>query len=325
MNLMRALAASIFSACILASGASAQTYPDRPVTMLVAFPPGGADDATARIIQDPMQDALGQPIVIENVGGAGGTIAAAKAARAEPDGYTILLHQVGLAAAMTLYPNRTFDAEKDFVTIGLINTAAVVLAGRPTLPPNNFNELLRWMKQPGQSIKVGHPGVGSFGHLADVLVMQELGVRATQVPYRGAGPALVDLLSGQVDLGPISAVVAGPLVNTGKLKAYATIGRKRFAGLPGLPTMGELGYKKLDIDFWHTLLAPAGTPRPIVNKLNSALRAALADAKVDKTFAEGGMDLYQEDEETPEAASALLKREIKLWGDVIRTNHIATQ
>jgi tripartite-type tricarboxylate transporter receptor subunit TctC len=309
----------------LASGASAQTYPDRPVTMLVAFPPGGADDATARIIQDPMQDALGQPIVIENVGGAGGTIAAAKAARAEPDGYTILLHQVGLAAAMTLYPNRTFDADKDFVTIGLINTAAVVLAGRPTLPPNNFNELLRWMKQPGQSIKVGHPGVGSFGHLADVLVMQELGVRATQVPYRGAGPALVDLLSGQVDLGPISAVVAGPLVNTGKLKAYATIGRKRFAGLPGLPTMGELGYKKLDIDFWHMLLAPAGTPRPIVDKLNSALRAALADAKVDKTFAEGGMDLYQEDEETPEAASALLKREIKLWGDVIRTNHIATQ
>jgi tripartite-type tricarboxylate transporter receptor subunit TctC len=325
MNLMRALAASIFSACILASGASAETYPDRPVTMLVAFPPGGADDATARIIQDPMQDALGQPIVIENVGGAGGTIAAAKAARAEPDGYTILLHQVGLAAAMTLYPNRTFDAEKDFVTIGLINTTAVVLAGRPTLPPNNFNELLRWMKQPGQSIKVGHPGVGSFGHLADVLVMQELGVRATQVPYRGAGPALVDLLSGQVDLGPISAVVAGPLVNTGKLKAYATIGRKRFAGLPGLPTMGELGYKKLDIDFWHMLLAPAGTPRPIVDKLNSALRAALADAKVDKTFAEGGMDLYQEDEETPEAASALLKREIKLWGDVIRTNHIATQ
>ena len=325
MNLMRALAASIFSACILASGASAETYPDRPVSMLVAFPPGGADDATARIIQDPMQDALGQPIVIENVGGAGGTIAAAKAARAEPDGYTILLHQVGLAAAMTLYPNRTFDADKDFVTIGLINTAAVVLAGRPTLPPNNFNELLRWMKQPGQSIKVGHPGVGSFGHLADVLVMQELGVRATQVPYRGAGPALVDLLSGQVDLGPISAVVAGPLVNTGKLKAYATIGRKRFAGLPGLPTMGELGYKKLDIDFWHMLLAPAGTPRPIVEKLNSALRAALADAKVDKTVAEGGMDLYQEDEETPEAASALLKREIKLWGDVIRTNHIATQ
>src|SRR5262249_35290193 len=182
MNLMRALAASIFSACILASGVSAEVYPDRPVTMLVAFPPGGADDAIARIIQDPMQKALGQPIVIENVGGAGGRIPAAKAARAGPDGYTILLHPTALAAGMTLYPNRTFDAEKDFVTIGLINTAAVTLAGRSTLAPNNFNELLQWMKQPGQSIKIGHPGVGSFGHLADVLAMQEFGVKVTQIP-----------------------------------------------------------------------------------------------------------------------------------------------
>jgi len=181
------------------------------------------------------------------------------------------------------------------------------------------------MKQPGQSIKVGHPGVGSFGHLADVLLMQELGINVVQVPYRGAGPALVDLLSGQVDLSQISAVVAGPLVNTGQLKAYAIIGRKRFAGLPSVPTMGELGYGKLDIDFWHMLLAPAGTPRPIVDKLNSALRVALADANVNKTFAEGGMDRYAQDEETPEAASALLKREIKLWGDVIRANHIAAQ
>jgi tripartite-type tricarboxylate transporter receptor subunit TctC len=324
MNFIRALAASIFLAC-LASDALAQTYPDRPVTMLVAFPPGGADDATARIIQDPMQKALGQPIVIENLGGAGGMIAAAKAAHAEPDGYTILLHQDALAAGMTLYPNRTFDAEKDFVAIGLVNITAITLAGRPTLPPNNFEELLRWMKQPGQSIKVGHPGVGSFGHLADVLAMQELGLKVTQVPYRGAGPALVDLLAGQVDLGPISAVVAGPLVRSGKLKAYAIISRKRFRGLPDLPTMVELGYKKLAIDFWHMLLVPAGTPRPIVDKLNSALRVALADPKVDKTFADGGMDLYPKEEETPEAASALLTREIKLWGDVIRANHIGAQ
>jgi tripartite-type tricarboxylate transporter receptor subunit TctC len=325
MNFIRPLAASIFLACILASGASAQTYPNRPVTMLVAFPPGGADDATARIIQEPMQKALGQPIVIENLSGAGGMIAAAKAARAQPDGYTILLHQVALAAGMTLYPKLTFDAGKDFVTIGLINTTATTLVGRPSLPPNNFDELLRWMKEPGQSISVGHPGVGSFGHLADVLTFEELGVKVTQVPYRGAGPALLDLLAGQVDLSPISAVVAGPLVNAGKLKAYAIVGRKRFTGLPGLPTMGELGYKKLNVDFWHMLLAPADTPRPIVDKLNSALRAALADSKLNKTFADGGMDLYPQEEETPEAASALLNREIKLWGEVIRANHIAGQ
>jgi tripartite-type tricarboxylate transporter receptor subunit TctC len=318
------LAAAILAAGLLATGsAAAQTYPERPITMLVAFPPGGADDAIARIIQDPLQKALGQPIVVENLGGAGGSIAAAKAARAEPDGYTIVLHQDALAAAMTLYPNRTFDAEKDFVPIGLINTAATTLAGRPDLPPNNFKELLAWSKKPGQNIKVGHPGVGSFGHLADVLIMQELGLKVTQVPYRGAGPALVDLLAGQVDLSIISAVVAGPLVKDGKMKAYAVVGRKRFAGLPDLPTFGELGYKKLNIDFWHMLLAPAGTPRPIVDKLNAALRTALADARVQRTFAEGGMDLYPANEETPEAAAALLKSEIKLWGDVISANHIA--
>ena len=323
MILARALAAAFLAACTLAGGAaSAQNYPNRPVTMIVAFPPGGADDATARIIQDAMQRALGQTIVIENIGGAGGMIAANRAAHAEPDGYTILLHQDALAAGMTLYPERTFDAEKDFVPIGLVNTTLNTLAGRPTLPPNNFDELLRWMKQPGQTIKVGHPGVGSFGHLGEVLVFQELGVKVTQVPYRGAGPALVDLLAGQVDLGPISAVVARPLVNEGKLKAYAIIGSKRFAGLPQLKTMGELGYKNLDIDFWHMLLAPAGTPRPIIDKLNAALRTALADANVRKTYAEGGMDEYPPDEETPEAASALLKREVKRWGDVIRANNI---
>jgi tripartite-type tricarboxylate transporter receptor subunit TctC len=325
MKVIHALAVSIFPACLAASIASAQTYPNRPITMVVAFPPGGADDATARILQDPMQKALGQPIVVENVGGAGGMIGAAKAARAEPDGYTILLHQDALAAGMTLYPNHTFDAEKGFVPVGLVNTTAITLAGRPTLPPNNFDELLRWMKEPGQTIRVGHPGVGSFGHLAEVLVFQELGVKVTHVPYRGAGPALVDLLAGQVDLGPISAVVARPLVDSGKLKAYAVISKKPFDGLPKLKTMTQLGYEKLDIDFWHMLLAPAGTPRPIVNKLNAALRTALADAKLRKTFNDGGMDLYPDDQETPEAANALLKSEIKLWGEVVRANHIATE
>ena len=326
MIFVRALTAALLATCALATGAaSPQTYPNRPVTMIVAFPPGGADDATARILQDPMQKALGQPIVIENVGGAGGMTAAAKAARAEPDGYTILLHQDALAAGMTLYPDHTFDAEKNFVPIGLVNATAITLAGRPSLPPNNFDELLRWMKEPGQTIRIGHPGVGSFGHLVEVLMFQELDVKVTQVPYRGAGPALVDLLAGQVDLGPISAVVATPLVNSGKLKTYALIGRKPFAGLPQLKTMSQLGYKKLDVDFWHMLLAPAGTPRPIVDKLNAALRAGLADGKLRKTFADGGMDEYPPDEETAEAASALLKREIKLWGDVIRSNHIAVQ
>jgi tripartite-type tricarboxylate transporter receptor subunit TctC len=325
MVFARALVAAAATAWILAGAAAAQSWPNRPITMIVPFPPGGATDAIARMVQDPIQKALGQPIVIENIGGAGGTIAAAKAARADADGYTILIDQVALAAAMTMYSNLSFDAEKDFVTIGLINTSASVLAGRSTLPADNLDALVRWAREPGQSVKIGHPGVGSYGHLAGVLVAQELGIKATQVPYRGAGPALVDLLAGQVDLSSIAAVASGPLVKDGKLKAYAVIGRKRFAGLPDLPTMGELGYNKLDLDFWHMLLAPAGTPRPIVDKINAALRLALADPHTQKLFADGGMDEFSADEETPEAAAALLEREIALWGDVIRNNHIAAQ
>jgi tripartite-type tricarboxylate transporter receptor subunit TctC len=224
-----------------------------------------------------------------------------------------------------MYPDISFDAEKDFSTVGLINTAASILAGRPTLPPNNFQELLSWMKEPGQNVKIGHSGVGSYAHLAGVLMVQELGIKATQIPYRGAGPALVDLLAGQVDLESQSAIVAVSHVTSGKLKAYATIGRKRFAGLPNLPTMGELGYKKLDVDFWHMLLVPAKTPRPIVDKINAALRVALDDPKVKKQFADGGMDEFSPEEETPEAASAMLKREIAFWGGVIKTNHVTGQ
>jgi len=230
-----------------------------------------------------------------------------------------------LAAGMSLYPKRTFDAEKDLIPIGLVNTAAVALAGRPTLPPNDLKALLGWMKEPGQDVKVGHPGIGTFGHLAGVLAMQELGVNATQVAYRGAGPALVDLLAGQVDLSQITAVIADPLVKSGKLKAYAVVSRKRYAGMPELPTMVELGYGKLDIDFWHILMAPAGTPRPVIDKLNAALRTALADPKLQKTYADSGMDTYPPDALSPEAAGDLLKREVKRWGDVISANHIATQ
>jgi tripartite-type tricarboxylate transporter receptor subunit TctC len=326
MIFARALAAPFLVAWILAAGAaSAQIYPNRPITLVVPYPPGGATDAIARIMQDSLSQSLGQQVVIENVGGAGGMIAAARAARATPDGYTVLLHQVAIAAGMTLYSNLTFDAEKDFIAIGLVNTAASTVAARPTLPPNNIGELVKWMNEPGQDTKIAHAGVGSFGHLSGVLLAQEIGGTVTQVPYRGTGPALNDVLAGVADVSALSAVAVGSLVKAGKLKAYAIIGRSRFAGLPDLPTMGEVGYKKLDLDFWHMLFAPAGTPRPIVDRLNGALRHALADAKVRKTFEDGGMDLFPPDQQTPEAGSALLTREIKLWGDVIRTNKISAQ
>jgi tripartite-type tricarboxylate transporter receptor subunit TctC len=321
-----ALAASLLAAGILAAGSAwSENYPSRPVTLIVPFPPGGATDAIARIIQDSMSQSLGQQIVIENIGGAGGMIAAGRAARAAPDGYTVLLHHVALAAGMTLYPKLAFDAERSFLAVGLVNTSLATLIGRATLPPDTMAELVRWLKEPGQNAKFANAGVGSFSHLTGVLAAQEIGATVTQVPYRGAGPALNDVLAGVADLSQVAAVVAGPLVKAGRIKAYATVGRTRFAGLPDLPTLGEIGYRKLELDFWHMLLVPAGTPRPIVERLNAALRDALANAKVRKMFEEGGMERFPPDQETPEAASALLKRELKLWGDVIRANNITGQ
>src|ERR1041384_1410978 len=246
MKSTRSFAATLWVACSvlicpLAAPALAQSYPNKPITLICPYPPGGATDAISRIIQDAMSQSLGQQIVIENIGGGGGMIAAAKAARAPPDGYTIVIHQVALAAGMTMYKNLSFDAEKDFTTIGLINTTGTIWAARADLPPKDVKELVAWMKTPGNNPKIAHAGVGSFGHLAGVLFAQELGVPGTQVPYRGAGPALNDLLAGQVDRGSQSTVQPGPLIKAGKLKGYAIVGRSRFAGLPDLPTLGELG------------------------------------------------------------------------------------
>src|SRR5262245_49177434 len=326
MMFTRALAALVLAASILAAEtSSAQTYPSHPITLVAPFPPGGATDTIARIMQDSMSNSLGQQIIIENVGGAGGSIGAARAARAAPDGYTVLLHNPAVAIAMTLYAKPGFDTGKDFIAIGPVNVAATTVVGSPMLPPNTMAELVRWLKEPGQNAKVAHAGVGSFAHLCGMLFAQEIGATVTQVPYRGAGPALNDLLASHADLGCQAAAVVGPLIKASKLKGYAILGKSRLSGLPDVPTTAEAGYKKLDLGFWHILFATAGTPGPIVDRLNAALRHALADATVRKTFDEGGMELFPPDQQTPEAASSLLKREIKLWGDVIRANNIAAQ
>jgi tripartite-type tricarboxylate transporter receptor subunit TctC len=325
MDRARGITLLFAAALMLPVAASAQTYPNRPITLVVPFAAGGATDAIARILADPLSRDLGQQIVIETVGGAGGMIGSARVARAAADGYTILLHQVGLAAGMTLYPNPSFDAEKDLTGIGLVNTSASTITGRKTLPPNNMTELVKWMKEPGQNAKVAHAGVGAFGHLCGVLFVQDVGAKADQIPYRGGGPALNDLVAGHADLSCLSAAVVEPQVKGGNLKVYGIIGKRRFAGLPEVPTLIEVGYKNLDLDFWHIVFAPAGTPRPIVERLNLALRHTLADTKVQESFAKNGMDLYPADQMTPEIATTMLKSEIKRWGDVIRDNKITAQ
>jgi tripartite-type tricarboxylate transporter receptor subunit TctC len=312
-------------ALLVFTAAQAQTYPTRTITLVIAFPPGGATDAVARPVADAMSQTLGQQIVIEHVGGAGGTIGAARVARAAPDGYTILIHQNGLAIGMTLYPKLTFDAEKDFTGIGIVANMATVMVGRPDMPANSLNELIAWMKAPGNTAKMAHAGVGSFGHLCDVMFVNEIGAKADHIPYRGGGPALNDVVASHADLSCLSAAVAAELVKAGKLKGYAVFGSKRFRGLPDVPHFVETGYRTLDLPFWQTLFVPAGTPRPVIDKLNAALRQALVDPKVRDAFEKNGMEAYPAAEQSPEAAMALLTSEIKRWGDVVRANNLVAQ
>ena len=322
----RAFAALLLATSLIAAGAAtAQTYPTRAITLVIAFPPGGATDAVARPGAEAMSPTLGQQIVIEYVGGGGGTIGAARVARAAPDGYTILIHQTGLAVGMSLYPKLSFDAEKDFEGIGIVANMATVMVGRATLPANSLPELIRWMKEPGTTAKMAHAGVGSFGHVCGVMFVQEIGAKADQIPYRGGGPVLNDVIAGHADLSCLSAAVAVDLVKAGKLKGYAVFGNKRFGGLPEVPHFVETGYRTLDLPFWQTLFAPAGTPRPVIDRLNAALREALRNPKVLDAFEKNGMEAYPPAEQTPEAAMSLLQREVKRWGDVVRVHNMTPQ
>lgn len=318
----------LLAACLLIAAAplaTAQTYPSRPITLVVPFPAGGTTDAIARILGESLSQSLGQQVVIENVGGAGGSVGAARVARAAPDGYTLLLHQPGLAAAQTLYPKLSYNAENDFTGIGLINTSASMIAGSNNVSAGNLPELVKWMKEPNRATKMAHAGVGAFGHLCGVLFVQEVGAKVDQIPYRGGGPALNDTVAGHADISCLSAAIAAELIKTGKLKGFAILGTKRFSGLPNVGTTLEAGYKSLDLQFWHALFAPTGTPRPVIDRLNAALRASFGNAKVQEAFVKNGMETYPASEQTPEAATALLKSEIKRWGDVIRANKIEVQ
>ena len=325
MTFARVLASLVCALALNAGEVSAQGYPARPITLVIAFPPGGATDAVARPVTDAMSQTLGQQIVIEYVGGAGGTLGAARVARAAPDGYTILIHQPGLPIGAAMYPRLSFDVEKDFTGIGAVANMATVMVGRSTLPADTLPELVRWMKGPGQRAKVAHAGVGSFGHVCGVMFAQEVGALTDQIPYRGGGPALNDVVAGHADLSCLSAAVAAELVKAGKLKGYGIFRNKRFAGLSDVPNFVEAGYKTLDLPFWQVLFAPAGTPRPVIERLNAALLEAIANPKVRDVFEKNAMDPYAEAQQTPEAATTMLHDEIKRWGAVVRANNITAQ
>ena len=295
-------------------------YPTRPITLVVASAPGGPADIYARLVSDKMSSALGQRIVIENVSGSGGIIGAARVARADPDGYTLLIHQTGISIARALTPNLPYDVAKDFAVVGLINETHALLIGRKDLPASTFPDLIEWMKGPGKPAKVAHPGKGSLGHLVAEMIGKHVGAEINAVPYRGIAPAINDLLGGHVDLLWGSAGIFAPLANEGKVKAYVYSGSVRSHLAPNIPASSELSVPAImSVPIWHALFVPAGTPKPVVESLNAALRKGLADPVIAKTFHDDGSNAFPEDMQSPEAGDTHVRRELARWHDVVRT------
>ncbi|MDD0837709.1 tripartite tricarboxylate transporter substrate-binding protein [Curvibacter sp. HBC61] len=316
---MRIGLSSLAAACLMAvAPAQAQTFPDKPVTMLVPFAAGGPTDVVARLIAIPMGKALGQTVLVENAAGAGGTIAATKTARSAPNGYTIFLHHMGMSTAPALYKKLTFDPLKDFDYIGQVVDVPMTLLARKDLPANTLPELLSYIKANREKVTLANAGLGAVSHLCGLLFMSAIDTDLNTIPYKGTGPAMNDLLGGQVDLLCDQTTQTVPMIKEGRVKAFGVTTLKRLSALPNLPTLDEQGVKGFEVKVWHGMYAPKGTPPEALNKLNAALRTALADPAVVKRLNELSSDVPPSDKITPEGLRTHLEAEINKWGPVIR-------
>jgi tripartite-type tricarboxylate transporter receptor subunit TctC len=301
-----------------AVSAQAQTFPSRPVTIVVGFPPGGPTDTVARVIGERMKGSLGESVVVENVSGASGTIAAAKVARAEPDGHTLSVGQwtsnVGAAA---IYPLQ-FDMLKDFEPVSLLTTSYLWILGKTALPAKDLKELVAWLKANPGKATVATVGVGSAAHLCVVDFQNKTGTNIQVVPYRGGAPALQDVAGGQVDLACLETSQTLALYRADKIKVFGVAAPKRWYAAPNVPTLDEAGVPGVHIAFWHGLWAPKGTPKPIIAKLNAAVVAAFADPAVQKRFTDIGHAMPARNEQTPEALFAHHKAELDKWRPIIK-------
>ena len=308
------------AASLVATGAAVAqaAFPAKPVTVVVPFSAGGPTDVVARLIGVPMGKALGQTVIIDNALGAGGTIAAAKVARAAPDGYTIFLHHMGMSTAPALYRKLSFDPLKDFEYIGQVVDVPMTLLDRKDLPANNFKELQAYVKANGNKVTLANAGLGAVSHLCGLLFMSQMGVELTTVPYKGTGPAMNDLLGGQVDLLCDQTTQTVPFIKDGRIKVYGVTTHNRLGSLPNVPTLDEQGLKAFEVKVWHGMYAPKGTPKEVIDKLNAALKTAMADAHVKQRLAELSSDIPSADKMTPEGLRTHLTAEIAKWGPVIK-------
>ncbi|WP_245404892.1 tripartite tricarboxylate transporter substrate-binding protein, partial [Ancylobacter gelatini] len=309
--------AALAIAAVPVGFAQAQDYPSRSVTMVVPFAAGGPTDTVARLVAESMSRSLGQQVVVENVGGAGGTRGAGQVAKANPDGYTILLHHIGQATAATLYRKLPYNVLTDFEEVGLVTDVPMTLIGKSTLEPKDIGELVAFVKDKKDGVIYGNAGVGSASHLCGMLFMSALGTQMTTVPYQGTGPAMNDLVGGQIDLMCDQTTNTTGQIKAGKVKAYGVTTANRLKSMPDLPTMQEGGVKDFEVAVWHGIYAPKGTPEAVVDKLNTALVAALQDPKVIARFADLGTEPVALERATPEVHEKFLAAEVAKWKPVI--------
>ena len=318
-KLMVAIAVAAFAGI---AGAQAQSFPSRPVTLIVPFPPGGSTDVAARIIAEQMRPLLGQPVIIENVGGAGGSIAVGRVARAAPDGYTIDIGQWDTHVGSIIY-RLNYDLQKDFAPVGLLSVNPQLMVAKKALPADDLKGLVAWMKaNPDKTTFVNQ---NAAAHVTGILFQQATGANVQFIPYRGAGPAMTDLLSGQVDLLVVQGAVALPHVRAGAIKALANLSPQRSPTMPDIPTSDESGVPGLYMSGWFGLFAPAGTPKEAIAKLNGAMAEALADPTVRKRFADLGLDVASSEQQTPDGLAAFNKAEIEKWWPIIKAAGIKAE
>ncbi len=322
----RLLAAFGFALALgLAPAASADDYPSRTIVMVAPLGVGGSTDIIGRIMADAMGRQLAQTIVVENTTGAGGTIGEGRVAHATPDGYTIGIGQWGTNVANGAIYKLNYDLMKDFEPIGLIATQPFFVAARKDMPANNLKEFVAWLKANEDKTNEGHSGVGTPSHVAGLLLQQAVGTKWTMVPYRGAGDASQALLAGQIDVLLVTPAVGAPQMKAGQIKVYAVTAPQRIDTAPDVPTTDEAGLPGYQFSFWHALWAPKGTPKPIIAKLNEALRKALADPTTRKRLLDLAQDIFQPDQQSPEALRNFQQGEIDKWWPIIKAAGIKAQ
>ncbi|HWI34936.1 MAG TPA: tripartite tricarboxylate transporter substrate binding protein BugD [Burkholderiales bacterium] len=303
---------------LAASSAMAQQYPTRNITMLVPYAAGGPTDTVARVVAQRMTTSLGQTVVVENRPSAGGILAPEQVKNSKPDGYTILIHHVGMATTPALYRKLRFDPLSDFDYVGLINDVPMTLVGKHNLPAGNFKELRGYIEKNKDKISLANAGIGAASHLCGMLFMSALQTELLTVPYKGTGPAMNDLVGGQVDLMCDQTTNTTSQIKGGKIKVYGVTSLKRVPSLPDVPTLDEQGLKGFEVGIWHALYGPKGMPKPVLDKLVAALQDTVKDDAVKKRFADLGATTYPPEKATPSALQAHLKSEIDKWTPLIK-------